>query len=190
MQDAQQVQGTPQNHAQIIKPVTVVLLAIIVLAFAAIQLYTIPAAKNCIFERFAEDQPGLRSLVSCFKPETVWPGLLMAQAVLLLAVIEAFYKSLSRLAEGVLASDRKTIFVLIAAVAVLTSFYLAKGDVLLGDAYIFQPATGILKDALSEGVPHHSFYWYGGSSHFEYYGQLYFGLAAAADFIFNNINLT
>ncbi len=190
MRDAQQVQGAPRDYAHTINLVTAALIAVMVLAFAAVQLYTVPAAKSCIFEKVAGNHAGLGGLAGCFPPEIAWPALLMVQAALLLAAIEAFGKNLGRLAEDVLASDRKTLFLLIGAVAVLTSFYLARGDVLLGDAYVFQPAAEIFKDAMGEGIPHHSFYWYGGSSHFEYYGQLYFGLAAAADFIFNNINLT
>lgn len=181
--------GEESPVARLARPATAVLLAAIVVAVVALQLHTIPAAKECLFEK-ATGNSGLGTLISCFGTDTIWPMLLLFQAALFLALVEAFYGGLSELFETVFASNRKTIFLVAAAVAVLTAFYLAKGDFLLGDAYLFQPAAQIFKDAAAQGMPHHTFYWYGGSAHFEYYGQVYFAIAAAADVVFSDMNFT
>ena len=181
--------GDESPVARLAKPATAILLAALVVAFVALQLQTIPAAKGCLFEK-AAGGAGLGALAHCFSAKTIWPVMMLFQAALFLALIEAFYGSLSELFETVLASDKKTIFILAAAVAVLTTFYIARGDVLLGDAYLFHPAAQIFKDAAAQGIPHHTFYWYDGSAHFEYYGQLYFALAAAADAVFRDMNFT
>lgn len=181
--------GEESPVARLAKPATAILLAAMIVAFIALQLSTIPAAKACLFEK-ATQGAGLGTLAHCFTAGTTWPALMLFQAALFLALIELFYGSLSELFETIFKSNKKTIFLAAAAVAVLTFFYLAKGDVLLGDAYLFQPAAQIFKDAAAQGIPHHTFFWYGGSAHFEYYGQAYFTLAAAADFIFHDMNFT
>lgn len=181
--------GEESPVARLAKPATAILLAAIVVAVVALQLYTIPAAKECLFEK-ATESAGLGALASCFGANTIWPVLLLFQAALFVALLELFYGSTSELFENAFASNKKTLFVVAAAVAVLTTFYVAKGDVLLGDAYLFQPAAQIFKDAAAQGIPHHTFYWYGGSAHFEYYGQLYFAVAAAADAVFSDMNFT
>ncbi len=178
------------DGSPIAKPATILLIAVMAIAYAALLLYTIPAAKECIFGQLAEGHAGIKSLAGCFKAPTIWPALLIAQAAVLLAVFEAFYGVVSKLVESVFSSDKKAALAVAAVVGVLTLFYLAKGDVLLGDAYLFQPAAQIFQDAMLQGMPHHTFYWYGGSSHFEYYGQLYFAAVAAANTIFGNINFT
>ncbi len=175
--------------AKLAKPATAILLAAIVVAFVALQLQTIPAAKVCLFEK-ATEGAGLGTLAHCFSAKTIWPLLMLFQAALFIALIEVFYGSLTGLFETAFESSGKTVLLLAAAVAVLTAFYMAKGDVLLGDAYLFHPAAQIFKDAAAQGIPHHTFYWYGGSAHFEYYGQLYFALAAVADIVFRDMNLT
>ncbi len=181
--------GEESQVARLAKPATAILLAAIVVAFVALQLSTIPAAKACLFEK-ATEGAGLGALAHCFTAGTTWPVLMLLQTALFIALIELFYGSFSELLESAFASNRKTLFLVAAVVAVLTFFYMAKGDVLLGDAYLFQPAAQIFKDAATQGIPHHTFYWYGGSAHFEYYGQAYFALAAAADVIFHDMNFT
>lgn len=184
--------GDGEDESPVLKlarPATLILLATLVVAVVALQLHTIPAAKECLFEK-ATGGAGLGALAGCFDARTIWPVLMLFQAALFLALIELLYGSLTESLEPIFASNKKTIFLAAAAVAILTVFYLAKGDVLLGDAYLFHPAAQIFKDAAAQGIPHHTFYWYGGSAHFEYYGQLYFALAAAADVIFQDMNFT
>ncbi len=181
--------GEESPIARLAKPATAMLLAAVIVAIAVLQLHTIPAAKECLFEK-ATEGAGLGALAGCFGAMTIWPMLLLFQAVLFLALAEVFYGSISELFEAVFTSNRKTIFLLAAAVAVLTLFYIAKGDVLLGDAYLFHPAAQIFRDAAAQGMPHHTFYWYGGSAHFEYYGQVYFAVAAAASAVLNDMNFS
>ncbi|MBI2143507.1 hypothetical protein HYU20_04175, partial [Candidatus Woesearchaeota archaeon] len=181
--------GEESPVAKLARPATAVLLAAMIVALAALQLHTIPTAKECLLEK-ATGHSGFGALLGCFGANTIWPMLLLFQAALFLIIVEVFYGSASELFETVFASNRKTLFLVAAAAAVLTLFYIAPGDVLLGDAYLFQPAAQIFKDAATQGIPHHTFYWYGGSAHFEYYGQLYFAIAAAADVVLSDMNLT
>jgi hypothetical protein len=175
----------------ILKYSTIALVAAMLLGVVAFQLISVPAAQECLFEKSAESGGAISmSLVGCFNPSTWWPLLVIMQVGMLLMLREAFYKGVSSLFVNVLGSHKKTVLLVVVVVAALTSFYLARGDVLLGDAYLFQPTAELFRNVfVQDFIPHHSFMWYGGSAHFEYYGQMYFGMVSDMSFVLGDVNL-
>ncbi len=163
-----------------------------VFAFAGLlsymQLSLLPSARNCILEK-----EGISALSSA---GAIADGLIgcgslslaaVAAAIALLSAIIILFG----LARGYFAGaysyleKRNKEWVIVAVVvAAATLPYLARGNVVLGDAMQFSALSVYLNESLASlSYPFWTFYWYMGSAPLAFYGWLYLLFAGFANFI-------
>lgn len=166
------------------------------LSLIVLQIFFFPSVKACIFSQQSSVGASLSvssALISAAVGCAKTPGLALFAfpALFFLSLLSRpFFSRLSGVLASILASGKKSVAFLIFFLAIATSFYLAPGDILVGDAGSFQATAYSYSRSFQQGaLPSVSFDWYGGSMHFYYYGILYFVVAGLANLVFHDVNL-
>ncbi len=160
--------------------------------FTYFQLFLLPGARNCILEAggtaaLSSASAIAASLKSCSDANFA----VVAAAVAILSAIMLFFgfaKGYFSGAYGYLEKRKKEWVVAAVVVAAAAMPYLARGNVVLGDAMQFSALSLYLGESLASlSYPSWTFYWYMGSAPLAFYGWLYL-LAAGAASLFTGID--
>ncbi len=161
-----------------------------VFAFAGLlsylQLSLLPAARNCVL-----NSEGVAAL---FSASTIASGLkgcgsatlaAAASAIAILSGIILFFgfsRGYLAMAYGYLEKRNREWVMVALVVAAAALPYLARGNVVLGDAMQFSALSIYLKESLVQlSYPFWTFYWYMGSAPLAFYGWLYLLAAGLAN---------
>ncbi len=157
-----------------------------VLAFAGLfsymQLSLLPEARNCILENKGVGAlssagaiaSGLKSCSDATLAAVVAAAAVLFSAILFFGFVKGYFAS----AYGYLEKRKREWVMVAAVVAAATLPYLAKGNVVLGDAMQFSALSAYLGESLASlSYPLWTFYWYMGSAPLAFYGWLYLLIA-------------
>ncbi len=162
-----------------------------VFAFAGLlsymQLSLFPSVRNCILEaKGIETLSSAEAIANGIKSCSDSTLATVAAAVAILSVIIlffGFFKGYFASAYNYLEKKNKEWLIVAVVVAAAALPYLARGDVVLGDAMQFSALSIYLKESLmSLSYPFWTFYWYMGSAPLAFYGWLYLLAAGFANF--------
>ncbi len=161
-----------------------------VFAFAGLlsylQLSLLPAARNCILNR--EGVAALSSASAIADGLKGCGSLTLAAVAAAIAILSAiilffgFFRGHFARAYSYLEKRNREWVIVAVVVAAAALPYLARGNVVLGDAMQFSALSIYLKESLmSLSYPFWTFYWYLGSAPLAFYGWLYLLAAGAAN---------
>ena len=159
------------------------------LAISAItSLLLLPVLKQCMLtEHFGNGTPLKDALPECAQQtatDNVVPVAAMSAALLAILAMNP-----AKVLAEATKSTASALITLTTISAGLLLPYFAPGKMLLYDGLVFQAASFSYYQMLSDGqLPHFFFNWALGSMHPAYHGQVFFTLAGAANFLFNNID--
>jgi hypothetical protein len=183
-----------------LKPGTAYFAAVLIfsaLSIIGIQVLFFPSLKSCMLSSLSTLGTSIHlnaqlasTALGCISKPLL--ALLIFPALFFLSLLNrGFFRRFSSLVEWASSSNLRAAFFIATLLAVVTSFYLAPGEVLLGDASGFQTTVySYYNNLLSGSMPFFSFDFFGGSVFFYYYGILYFFIAGAANLLFHNVDIT